>query len=95
MLSLVKLVNMHLGKLVWKLLCSLLEWENCFKVLSISLIWGMFCFHVILTAFTKTNTGLMNRIFRDAVCTQSPVALKEICLFGKADAVDTTSCFRG
>lgn len=44
MLFPVKLVNMHLLKLVWKLLCSLMEWKNCFKVLSFSLIWGMYCF---------------------------------------------------
>lgn len=35
----------------------------------------MFCFHVIMTAFMKTNTGLMDRIFRDVVYVQSPVAL--------------------
>lgn len=75
MISLVKLFNMHLGKFVWKLLCLLLEWKNRYEVLSISLIWRMFCFHVILTAFTKTNTGLMNRIFRDTVYVQSLVAL--------------------
>lgn len=36
---------------------------------------GNVLFHVILTAFTKTNTSLMNRIFRDIVYIQSPVAL--------------------
>lgn len=75
MLFPVNLVNMHLGKLVWKLLCSLMERKKYFKVLSFSLIWGMFHFHVIMTAFPETNTGLKDRIFRDDVFVQSPVVL--------------------